>query len=106
MIGGSNLDQIMLKIRNCTILHTQLGMLTQGEKMIKCPYCGGTGELSKDNIVYGCHVDLCYSGDIPDPDCVIDLNRRQDCLLASRYVTKEECPEWRPILTEKYYEKD
>ena len=45
---------------------------------------------------YGCFCDLfaCEPGTEPD-DCVIDQDRRQDCVLASRHKCKEACEYWR-----------
>lgn len=46
-------------------------------------------------LTHGCHVDL-EEGNSPD-GCVIDQNRRQDCLYARKHERKEQCGYWRPI---------
>lgn len=45
---------------------------------------------------YACCVDE-ELGEKPLPDCVIDNGRRADCSFAEIYLTKEDCPFWRPI---------
>lgn len=45
---------------------------------------------------WGCHCDLC-DGEEPD-ECVIDIDRRNDCVYAQRGIKKEECEYWRKII--------
>lgn len=45
---------------------------------------------------HGCHCDL-EEGQEPD-GCVIDQNRRQDCVYAGRHKRKEQCEYWQPIV--------
>jgi hypothetical protein len=66
-------------------------------KTVDCPHCKGTGKVPKEDVKYGCYVDL-FVGDVPDDSCVIDLNRRQDCVYGGKYVKKEDCEYWKPIL--------
>jgi hypothetical protein len=44
---------------------------------------------------FGCHCDL--EPHMEPDSCVIDTNRREDCLYARGHATKEACEYWQPI---------
>ena len=45
---------------------------------------------------YGCWVELnCSEHEGPFPDCVIDQDRREDCIHANSGMEKKDCQYWR-----------
>ena len=63
------------------------------------PFAGKNYPKDENGVAYGCYCDCEIDGDrlIPLDDCVLDVNKPQDCVYASEGGNKWKCSEWRKV---------